>query len=466
MVKADAPVTRDELERLVHEYRHVHDEHRRARRGSRVRRHLGSRLEELRLRFEHVLAATPVDDETRRRWRDHLRHRATEPEQPAGFAPLLFLGRSDTASQLRLTAREDGTIDAAVDGTTVALLDAAEELDSTEPPLGFRLDESVYYEEFATTPPARVALRASLEEGLPPTPPFVAELLADGLVDRRLDVTPRGRRALALDLLPAHPLPAGAGTVSVHVRGSLPPNAREGLEGALARLARLAPRPLLHARATLERLRDPALERPFVAKARLELAGRAVRAHTAAPSATEAISQLETRLRRVLLDVGEREETARREGRPVQPGTWRHGDLTVRRPARVERPRDERRLVRQPSFAAEPMTPEEAVWELRLLDLEFHLFTDSAAHEEAVVYVRDDGTPGLKRIEAGGAYVEPFVLDPEPAPTHSSVEAIERLDASREPFLFFVERASGRGSVLYRRDDGHYGLVVPSEQGD
>ncbi|HKI91070.1 MAG TPA: hypothetical protein VJ986_02110, partial [Gaiellaceae bacterium] len=113
MVKADAPVTRDELEQLVHEYRHVRDEHRRARRGSRARRHLGSRLEELRARFEHLLTATPVDDETRRRWRDHLRHGAPEPDEPAGFAPLLYLGSSETGSQLRLTAREDGTLDAA-----------------------------------------------------------------------------------------------------------------------------------------------------------------------------------------------------------------------------------------------------------------------------------------------------------------------------------------------------------------
>ena len=460
MVKADAPVTRDELEQLVHEYRHVHDEHRRARRGSRTRRHLGSRLEELRTRFEHLLAATPVDDETRRRWRHHLRHSAPEPDEPAGFAPLLYLGSSETGSQLRLTARDDGTLDAAVDGTTVALLDKAEELDETEPPLGFRLDGTLFYEEFAATPAARAALRESLELGDPPEPELVGELLADGLVDRRLGVTPRGRRALALDLLPAQPLPGGAGTVAVHVRGELPAGARRDLEEVLGRVARLAPGPLLHARGSLERLPDPALERPFAATAHLELGGHAVRAHIEAPSATEALSALEDRLRRRLRDIGERAQAARREGRPALPGAWRHSDLPSE-PHGFVRPPEERQLVRHVSLASGPMTPEEAAWELRQLDLDFHLFTDVDAHEEALVYRREDGTPGLKRIEGGGAYVEPFVLDPEPAPTLSAAQAVERLDAAHEPFLFFVERESRRGAVLHLRSDGHYGLVTP-----
>jgi len=41
-------------------------------------------------------------------------------------------------------------------------------------------------------------------------------------------------------------------------------------------------------------------------------------------------------------------------------------------------------------------------------------------------------------------------------------EAIERLDAGAESFVFFVEPTTGRGNVVYRRYDGHYGLVSPS----
>ena len=38
---------------------------------------------------------------------------------------------------------------------------------------------------------------------------------------------------------------------------------------------------------------------------------------------------------------------------------------------------------------------------------------------------------------------------------------IERLDASAEPHIFFANATTGRGNVLYRRYDGHYGLIVP-----
>jgi hypothetical protein len=41
-------------------------------------------------------------------------------------------------------------------------------------------------------------------------------------------------------------------------------------------------------------------------------------------------------------------------------------------------------------------------------------------------------------------------------------EAEERLDASHEPFVFFVNVDSGRGNVVYRRYDGHYGLITPA----
>jgi hypothetical protein len=38
--------------------------------------------------------------------------------------------------------------------------------------------------------------------------------------------------------------------------------------------------------------------------------------------------------------------------------------------------------------------------------------------------------------------------------------AVERLNETGEPFLFFVDDRVG-GSVLYRRPDGHYGLIEP-----
>ena len=36
------------------------------------------------------------------------------------------------------------------------------------------------------------------------------------------------------------------------------------------------------------------------------------------------------------------------------------------------------------------------------------------------------------------------------------------LDEGDEPFVFFAEPDTSRGQVLYRRFDGHYGLITPA----
>lgn len=459
-VRAGARVAREELERVAREYRRVREEHRRARRGGHTRRHLGARLERLGARFEHLLAEAEIEQPARRRWRDHLRHGGVEPEGPMGTVPLLFRGRSDAGSELRLLAREDGGIDALVDGATVERLDSAEELTATMPGLSFRLEGVAFGETFLASPTARAGLRESLESGAPLERSFVGELLADGIVDRELGVTARGRRALGLDALPAHRLTGGAAAVSISMRGPLPARARVELEEMLARIGQVAPRTLLRARVSLVQEEDRALERPVVAKAQLDLAGRVVRAHVAAAAAEEAVDLLEARLRRNLLDLGDRAKAARKEGRPATAGEWRHGDLAGARPAFFDRPAQERRLVRRKSYAAAAMTAEEAAWEMRLLDHDFHLFADAASGEDALVYLHEDGVLGLKRTGGDGGWVEPFLLDAEPAPTLSAEQAIERLDTTQAPFLFFVEDEICRAAVLYRRYDGDYGLVT------
>ena len=42
-------------------------------------------------------------------------------------------------------------------------------------------------------------------------------------------------------------------------------------------------------------------------------------------------------------------------------------------------------------------------------------------------------------------------------------EALERLDAGGEPFVFFCDTDTGRGAVAYLRYDGHYGLIRPAD---
>ena len=50
-----------------------------------------------------------------------------------------------------------------------------------------------------------------------------------------------------------------------------------------------------------------------------------------------------------------------------------------------------------------------------------------------------------------------------PAPEMTEEEAADRLDSSHEPFVFYKDISTGRGAVLYRRYDGHYGVVEPRD---
>ena len=56
----------------------------------------------------------------------------------------------------------------------------------------------------------------------------------------------------------------------------------------------------------------------------------------------------------------------------------------------------------------------------------------------------------------------PVEIDPTPAPRLTTDEAVEHLDVSGAPFVFYQEAESGRGMVVYRRLDGHYGAIRPA----
>ncbi len=459
-------ISRDELEELVHEYHHVQAEHRHARPGSRVRRHLHERMSDLATRFDRLLVEAVADERERRRWQEHLHHGAAQPSAPQAVPPLVFRGRSGAGSTLEVLERTDGTLDVLVDGVCVERFASAHELLATHPGLSFRLGEVSFYERFAVSGSALAALRAMIESGGRPPYRYARELLLDGLVDRSFGLTPRGRRALRLDLQQGGARRAEL-AVPVHVtaRGQVSQRARHAAQEKLAKLARLAPHPVLSSRATLVREADPALERPAIAKATMDVSGRIVRAHVAAPEMSEAIDLLVERLRGRLTELTERETARRREPGIAEPGRWRHGDLPTHRSPYSPRPREERRLVRRKTFALEPMSVEEAVWEMQMLDHDFHLFTNASTGEENVVYVGDEGAVRLKQISpSDGTFVEPVGLDPAPAPVLEIGDAIEALDVENGPFLFFVDRACGRGAVLYRRFEGHYGLIAAAEE--
>lgn len=257
------------------------------------------------------------------------------------------------------------------------------------------------------------------------------------------------------------------GAISISTRGPVPEKAADYAREKIAAAAAPVSDPVLFAEVKLQESR-PARDRPSVAEATLDVNGRPVRAQVAAADPFQAIDLLVDvlggRLRRY-------QERQNREGREryrtgeSTDGEWQRGNLPTSRPEFFDRPYDERELVRTKSFGAIPTTLDEAVLDLEVLGHDFHLFSDATTGTDSVVFYKGGGTSlGVQLPEGAtgdptdGAAAEVELV--APAPTLSRTDAIERLESGNEKFVFFVEEGTGRGSVVYRRYDGHWGLIT------
>lgn len=241
-------------------------------------------------------------------------------------------------------------------------------------------------------------------------------------------------------------------------------------EYALEKIERILPRAsakVLRARLKLQQEPNPALERPSVAEMSVDVNGQVVRAHVAARQMSEAIDLLEDRLRRQLTNLNERFETQKKRGATHKPGVWRHGDLPSRRAERFLRPVDEREVVRRKTFAVEPITIDEAAFDMEMLDHDFYLFTDADTGHDSMLVRRSNGAYELHSVKPTGRRIQPnaieIVVDDAEPPRLDEDSAIGRLNETNEPYLFYVDSVTGRGNVAYLRYDGHYGLIMPSE---
>ena len=174
----------------------------------------------------------------------------------------------------------------------------------------------------------------------------------------------------------------------------------------------------------------------------LALNGGSVRANTRASDVRSAVVVVEHRLKQALHRRAERRsrsQVSRAIGSALR-------DDGLPRSHRRERPSAEREVVRLKTVSPGPSTFEEATFDLVTMDYDFFLYVDIASECDALV----------ERAEEG------FVEHKDP-PAASLGSARNRLDAGNEPFVFFTDDETGRGHVLYRRLDGHYGLIVPAD---
>jgi ribosome-associated translation inhibitor RaiA len=236
-------------------------------------------------------------------------------------------------------------------------------------------------------------------------------------------------------------------------------------EHRLAGLVSRIDEPVLMWRITLERQPDPALEKPFTVQVSVDIDGDLVRAQSAADHLTTAVDLARDRLADKMEQRRRRWTVGRGRSPESPPGQWRRGDLPAMRRPIYDRPVEDRRLVRHKTFVVDESTVDEAAFELDQLDHDFVLFCDLASGTDAVLYRQDDGAYRLSRLRPLDA-PEPsatidVTIDAGPAPTLDVEQAIEWLNTTDRPFLFFADPHTERGRVVYRRHDGHYGLITP-----
>lgn len=226
---------------------------------------------------------------------------------------------------------------------------------------------------------------------------------------------------------------------------------------------------VVHVRIRAEQHPEQSKARPVMVRVVLDIKGGPVRAHVSASSVHEAIDAVEHRLRAQLRARAERRQTAQHRGPASGEGGWRHGDLARERPPFFPRAVDERRIVRHKSFAPGASTVEEAIFDLQSMSYDFFLFVEAGSADDALVAQHEDGHFSVHFLDGGAATAvvpEGVTVDGHAAPQTDIETAEERLDAGHEPWVFFRDADTGRGHVLYRRYDGHYGLIVPLDEPD
>lgn len=206
-------------------------------------------------------------------------------------------------------------------------------------------------------------------------------------------------------------------------------------------LVSLRDEPVTHVEVRLTQQAGTSRVDPVSLRVIIGLTGGSVRASARAGDVRTAATIVERRLKE-----GLRRRAERRVDTRSAEQTIRDTEQTL--PERwSQRPRSEREIVRNKTVSPGPSTLEEATFDLTTMGYDFFLYVDIETGNDALVARADDGD---------------FVAHTA-APVASLASARNRLDAGNEPFVFFSDQQSRRGNVLYRRFDGHYGLIVPAD---
>jgi ribosome-associated translation inhibitor RaiA len=256
------------------------------------------------------------------------------------------------------------------------------------------------------------------------------------------------------------------GTVHMETRGPIPEGAVDLARERVAALLRLAREPVLFARVKLTVRTDPMMARLAIAQANLDINGRPIRAQATAETMWRAVNELRDRLLIRLARVS-RDWTTRRGSRPMTtPREWRSSVVPARRPPDLSQPAVSQHVARHKTVKLVWETPIEAALDMELLDYDFHFFTDPVTEQDSVICRNGIRYCMAQVAAAPGCVVDnagPVIVDRRPAPVLAPAQAVERLETRSLAFVFFADPETRRGRVLYRRYDGHYGMITASD---
>lgn len=237
--------------------------------------------------------------------------------------------------------------------------------------------------------------------------------------------------------------------VEVLTRGVVPTDVGELVRSRLEPLVGAADpvRRMRDARVKVTRHANPGLARPVIAQLNLAVGERQLRVEAAGRTVRDAIAALCVRAGRRIAGGGTDHAADR-----MWPAPY---------PEYLAVPPADRRLLRRKHYVLDSGPADEAVITLEELDYSFHLFVDPATGADAVLGRRGRADYELTRATPAAADTSRTGSGHCGPPRLAPSEAARRVGYLGLPYLFFMDDVTDRGSVLYVRYDGHYGLVTP-----
>ncbi len=131
-------------------------------------------------------------------------------------------------------------------------------------------------------------------------------------------------------------------------------------------------------------------------------------------------------------------------------------------------------VVRRKAVVLQRTTPLQAVAVMDGMDYDAHLFTDAETGEDALVYRAGPSglrlarqhhvfPPGWAWSPGNAGPALPLIVNSRATPILSESGAVRRAREHSLRLLFYTDRETGRGQLLYPRHDGNLGLLAPTK---